>query len=191
MKKLISFPLFFLLITISAIGQGSDNDSIAKNELKIDAFSLIVYKYIDFSYERLLNEEASFGMNIQFTFDSEQENLGYVKQFSVTPFYRQYFSKKYATGFFVEGFATYASVNDYYYFYEYDSVMDISNEDYMNDTYNAFALGISIGGKFVTQRGFVVEIFAGIGRNLLDIDNEHYYRSEIIGRGGLTLGYRF
>ncbi len=188
MKYILAGFLFFLIATVSA--QIAESDTL-NNEVRMDAFGVIAFKYIDLSYERLLNEEAAFGVNIQFTLDGQQEDLGYVRQFSITPFYRQYFSKKYAKGFFVEGFATYANVSEYHYDYVYDSVLDSYMDIYEEVNFNQFALGISIGGKFVTSRGFVAEIFAGIGRNLLDTDDENYYRSEIIGRGGIALGYRF
>ena len=52
--------------------------------------------------------------------------------------------------------------------------------------YTDFALGISVGGKFVTKRGFIAEIYLGIGRDLLGNTDV-----EVVGRGGISLGYRF
>jgi len=48
------------------------------------------------------------------------------------------------------------------------------------------AAGISVGGKFVTKRGFVTEIYLGIGRDLLGNSD-----IEVVGRGGVSIGYRF
>jgi len=36
------------------------------------------------------------------------------------------------------------------------------------------------------KRGFIFEINAGIGRNLFNSDSP-----EVVGRGGITLGYQF
>jgi len=48
------------------------------------------------------------------------------------------------------------------------------------------AVGISAGAKFLTKRGFIAEIYLGIGRDLLGNSDD-----EIVGRGGISLGYRF
>jgi hypothetical protein len=52
-----------------------------------------------------------------------------------------------------------------------------------------FALGIGLGGKWITSKGLLLEVNAGVGRNLF---NNKYDRDfELIGRGGITIGYRF
>lgn len=182
--------LLYLLLMFGLIGFSQTNTTLPKNEIRLDGFSLIALKYIDVSYERFINEEAAYGVNVQFTLDDTQEDLGIVRTFSLTPFYRQYFSKKYAKGFFIEGFATYARSKEYVYLdYLYNDVTDTYTDIYDDYDYNVFALGLSVGGKFVTNRGFVTEIFLGIGRNLLDVDD--YYVSDIVGRGGIAIGYRF
>jgi hypothetical protein len=52
--------------------------------------------------------------------------------------------------------------------------------------YTDFALGFGLGSKWIHKRGFVFEIGAGIGRNLISSNS-----LEVVGRGGITLGYRF
>ena len=42
------------------------------------------------------------------------------------------------------------------------------------------------GAKWVTQRGFVAEIYAGIGRDMFNQSE-----IEVVGRGGMSIGYRF
>ena len=68
--------------------------------------------------------------------------------------------------------------------------MNLKNYDtYQNtteDKYTDFAVGISVGGKWVTKRGFVAEVYAGIGRDLLNQSD-----IEVVGRGGVSIGYRF
>ena len=55
-----------------------------------------------------------------------------------------------------------------------------------------FALGISVGGKFVTKGGFTTEINLGVGRNLIKNENEdNFFEFDIVGRFGISLGYRF
>jgi hypothetical protein len=48
-----------------------------------------------------------------------------------------------------------------------------------------FGLGIAVGSKFVTTSGFVFDVYAGLGRNLLESDGQAYPRL------GLTIGKRF
>ena len=62
------------------------------------------------------------------------------------------------------------------------------NSDFSNyeDKYTDFAVGISAGAKFVTKRGFVAEIYLGIGRDLFGNSD-----IEVVGRGGIAIGYRF
>jgi hypothetical protein len=68
--------------------------------------------------------------------------------------------------------------------YDYNEfTMESSYEDY---TYTDLAVGISAGAKFVTKRGFVAKIYMGIGRDLLG-DND----IEIVGRGGIAIGFPF
>jgi hypothetical protein len=56
----------------------------------------------------------------------------------------------------------------------------------LEEKYTDLAAGISVGGKFVSKRGFVAEIYVGIGRDLLGNSD-----LEIVGRGGVSIGYRF
>lgn len=178
MKKLTL--LFLLLTTTFLVAQEKyPQDINKKHELKINAFGLLAFEWLDVSYEQLINEESSFGVGILAGFDKNSD-LDEYRKFSITPFYRRYFSSKFARGFFIEGFGmlhTYEN-NDYYYDYY---------EDMNTETKTEFAVGFSIGGKFVSKSGFTTEIYLGLGRNLGGDDNS----IEAVGRGGVSLGYRF
>ncbi len=182
MKKIITFSLLTILCASFVQAQEDEMASLERNEIKINASNLIAFTFLDVSYETLLNEESSFGIGILFNVGNDN-SLEEYRTFSLTPYYRQYFSKKYAEGFFVEGFGMLNSGKEEYDDYDYIIGSNIVTED----TYTDFALGISAGGKFVTKRGFVAEIYAGIGRNLIGGDNF----PDIVGRGGISLGYRF
>ncbi|MFT5941584.1 MAG: hypothetical protein ACI9AV_001426 [Sediminicola sp.] len=169
-KKLLAF---LLISSIAATGWSQDmpNDEQTTNELKLNTFNLIAFNFVDVSYENLLNKESSLGISILFNLREDNDILDYFRNFSITPYYRQYFSKQYAKGFFAEGFGMLNSGKRF--------------DD--SDNYTDFALGISVGGKFVTQKGFVVEIYSGLGRNLL----EDEFAPEVVTRGGISMGYRF
>ena len=156
-----------------------------KNEITLNALTLVASGWIDVSYEYLINKESSFGVDLQFGFD-ENNNVDTYRNFSITPNYRVYFSNKYARGFFIEGFGMLHRYKDYYYDYNSDSY----NYDSKNIT--EFSLGISVGGKWVTKSGFVTEIFGGIGRNLLNnYDDDGFDPINIAGRIGVSIGKRF
>ncbi|WP_394748361.1 DUF3575 domain-containing protein [Spongiimicrobium salis] len=181
MKKLSL--LFILSIAFLHTAKGQDQASVvqARNEIKTNAFNLIAFSFLDLQYEYLLNEEASLGISVLFNVGEDEDFFDEFRQFSFTPYYRQYFSNKYAKGFFVEGFGMLNSGDSDIFFFD-----DVANPP-QDTSYTDFALGISVGGKFVTKRGFIAEIYTGIGRNLLDSD----FAPEIVTRGGISLGYRF
>ncbi|NVK53574.1 MAG: DUF3575 domain-containing protein [Flavobacteriaceae bacterium] len=182
MKKLTTLCLFLLISTITL---AQEKDTISQNnqkkhELKINSTNLIAFKWFDVSYEYLINKESSFGTALLISFNNDN-GLDAYKTFSLTPYYRRYFSKNFAKGFFIESFGmlnTYKWLNTYY------------GAPSTTHSRTNFALGVSAGGKFVTNNGFVAEVYLGLGRNLFNNSN-NYYDNEVVGRGGISLGYRF
>jgi hypothetical protein len=159
-------------------------DTDKKNEITLNALTLIASGWIDVSYEYLINKEASFGVDLQFGFD-ENDNFDSYRNFSITPNYRVYFSNKYARGFFIEGFGMLHRYKDLYYDY------DESTYNNIEKNITEFSLGVSVGGKWVTKSGFVAEIFGGIGRNILNNSDDSYDQIEVAGRVGISIGKRF
>ncbi|QNK76609.1 DUF3575 domain-containing protein [Winogradskyella sp. PAMC22761] len=151
-----------------------------QNEVKLNAVMLLAGVF-EASYERNLNEESSVGISFLTPYDNENSDADI--NYYISPYYRVFFGKKYAAGFFIEGFGMLNSIDrDYevqesgtYYTYEEKSVTD-------------FALGFGLGGKWVTKSGVVFELVGGIGRNLFQND---YDDSQIVGKFGFNLGYRF
>ena len=160
-----------------------------KYEFKINTFNLIAFAAIDISYERLIDKNSSYGVAVFYNFsDYADSDIAFPKKFSITPYYRWFFSEnKYARGFFIEGFGM---LNTYQDNYSYDF-----NSNYGKiETQTSFALGISVGGKFVITEGFTAEVLAGVGRNLIKGESHESYQdfqNEIVGRFGISLGYRF
>ena len=161
-------------------------DTDKKNEITLNALTLIASGWIDVSYEYLINKEASFGVDIQFGFD-ENGNFDSYRNFSITPNYRVYFSNKYARGFFIEGFGMLHRYKDLFYDYDYQGSINSNTEKNITE----FSLGVSVGGKWVTKSGFVAEIFGGIGRNILNNSDDSYDPIEVAGRVGISIGKRF
>lgn len=190
MKKVILCS-FILIATLSKAQEKEEKypqDVDKKYEAKINVTNLLFFEWFDVSYEYLIDEESSFGASALINLDGNDTWIfdDSRRKFSLTTYYRRYFSRKYARGFFVEGFGMLHShkIRDYYYDYNYDYGTSNSGYNYSDET--GFSLGISIGGKFVTKSGFTTEIYLGIGRNLGGDDS-----FEVVSRGGVSLGYRF
>ena len=120
------------------------------------------------------------GISVNLPFDKDNWDINY----AVTGYYRYYFGKKPAAGFFGEAFGMLNNVDDYVYFDE------PNNYTWKQETLTDFALGIGLGGKWIAKNGLLLEINAGVGRNLFNnqYDDRDY---ELIGRAGITVGYRF
>jgi hypothetical protein len=185
MKKI--FALATLAFTTFGYSQEKEIPSFKKNELTINAPFLVAGAF-DITYERILNEESGLGISVMIAFDDDI----YTK-YAITPFYRYYFGKKPASGFFVEGFGMlnqYDDTGDSYYYEYSDGYGNYYTESYEGQKTTDFALGFGLGSKWVTNKGFIFEINGGIGRNLFN-ENSEYNDNQIVGRGGILLGYRF
>jgi len=176
MKKLLLITL--LCTTTISFAQEKEEITLKKNELKLNTVTLIALKAFDVSYERIIDSESSFGVSLFLKASEDEVNTSdFFRTFSFTPFYRRYFSSKYARGFFIEGFAMIANSKDY----------DYNIDNFKKDT--DFALGIAAGAKFITKKGFIAEIFLGVGRKMgAETDA---FDIPLVGRGGITLGYQF
>lgn len=192
MKKTI----FAIVLFTTFFSYAQDDDVInvpKKHEIKINAFNTIVFKAPEFSYEYLLDSESSIGASIMINLqnnDGTVDGPRYAERFALTPFYRRYFSSKYAWGFFLEAFGMYNVQEDYDGYYitnQSDNSLIYVDSDERSSN---FALGISLGGKFVSKKGFVFEFYGGIGRNLIT-SNDAVDEENIVPRIGASLGYRF
>lgn len=176
-KNLFVFALLFSVLSFAQENEKTFN--FKRNELKGNALLLVLGSF-DVSYERLINEESSVGFAVNLPFDKDNWDINY----TATAFYRYYFGKKPAAGFFGEAFGMLNNVDDWVYNYspvEYN---------YQPKTLTDFALGIGLGGKWVAKNGLLLELHTGVGRNLFNnqYDDRDY---ELIGRAGITVGYRF
>jgi hypothetical protein len=172
MKKI----LLFLTLALSLNGLSQENEAVSfkKNEMKVNA-AFLVAGALDVSYERIINEESAFGASLFLAIDDDIDT-----KVMLTPYYRYYFGKKPAAGFFAEGFGM---LNNYES-YKYNTIGNESRTTNRTD----FALGFGLGAKWITKKGFLFEINGGVGRNLFNSTDTDY---EIVGRGGITFGYRF
>jgi len=165
-----------LLFTLVSYGQEKSQENF--NEIKLNGLYAVAGAF-EVTYERTLNEESAFGVSFLIPYESEESSLNYY----LSPYYRFYFGKKYAAGFFVEGFGLLSSEETF------NSLIS-QGSSFISQTESAldFALGIGVGGKWVSKKGFIGELNIGIGRNLFNSDQTG---TELVGKLGITLGYRF
>jgi hypothetical protein len=158
----------------------SSNDLVAQNEIKANGL-ILLFGAAEIAYERNLNAQSSAGVSVLVPFVDE-DDIDWNINYYVSPYYRLFFGKKYAAGFFVEGFGMLNSK-------ERERYSDSGNEFLGVEDVTDFGLGIGLGGKWVTKNGFVFEINGGLSRNLFN--NSDYSGGEITGKIGFNLGYRF
>lgn len=151
---------------------------ISNNEIKINAPRLIGGD-LELTYERILNHKSAIGVSIYFLDldDSDYYIFADVEYF-ISPYYRVYFGNKYATGFFMEGFAALNSGKS----------KPILGPEYKTKT--DVALGGGVGAKWITKPRLLIEIYIGASKNLFN------YKIDESGLGGIlkfgvSVGYRF
>lgn len=181
MRKAILF--LGLFTTLLGIAQEQKGTEILKNEVKGNALFLVIGA-TEFSYEHILSKDSGVGVSLFF---AKQD--GADVNFSLAPYYRAYFGKKPAAGFFVEGFTMFNKgkrSDEVIYGYDQVNFTQFVIKTEIDPSFTDIALGFSLGAKWVHPRGFVFEFSGGIGRNLLDSNSP-----EVVPRGGISLGYRF
>lgn len=145
-----------------------------KHEIKANALFLALGVF-EAGYEYLINDNSSLGLVATVPLRGDVD-----LNFGLEGYCRVFFGKKYAAGFFLEGFAFLNNTN-------YES---IAPKVLPKNNYTDVAFGVGLGSKWVTNSGLIIELNAGVGRQMFrpappDIG------SEFIAKVGVTLGYRF
>lgn len=175
----IAFLMLFTVMASHAQDDGVEIVNVAKNEVKLNGVFLILGTF-EASYERNLSENSSVGISVLIPFERDYVDTDI--NYYVSPYYRIFFGKKYASGFFLEGFGMLNSIRDSYSYYLDTGVrFDVENA-------TDFALGLGLGGKWFTKGGFVFEVNGGFGRNLFNASENGF---DFVGKLGFNLGYRF
>jgi len=173
----VSVVAFFNLNAQTSEG----NVSESKNEVMIDPIMLVAGPVINLDYERLLNENSGIGLNALIYLGNDKDDEGF-SQFS--PYYRMYFGKKYAAGFFVEGFVPITTSS--YTEYNYNSNGYYYVESSHDKNITTIGIGVGFGGKWITKNNILFELSGGIARRFGN-DNA----SDLTLKGMLGIGYRF
>ena len=163
-----------------------------KNEVRIDALSIIAFSKVNLTYERFIGSRFSVGLSGSYSDskkindDFDQGNRNTIPKYEVVPFVRYNLSKGSKSYYFAEVFAD-ANGGD---FKETVLLTDESNNNYyaiQKSSYSDVALGGGVGYKFYIKDQFGVEFLVGFGANLLNKEKS----PDIISRVGLSVSYRF
>ncbi|WP_127844529.1 hypothetical protein [Psychroflexus aestuariivivens] len=191
MKKLILSLMFYFIFIIGFSQESSSNDENQsnsksifdrKNEVRLGAIKMLSATIFEATYERIINNNAGYGSSLLINLNQSNQ---YLEDFSITPFFRMYFQtfEDYgAKGFFVEGFSSFFVGKNYDYVYY--SGVEYGREEH--ETFFDTSIGLAIGKKWINTSGFVFEIKAGAGRNLLDTSD-----IPVLFKGDFYIGYRF
>lgn len=159
-----------------------------RHEVSLDMTAALVIPALQPRYEYILGRYAGVGVDLFLDISNNDTSYSEVEKFSITPFYRQYFFSKEdygAKGFYAEGFLKAYTFEEIYN----DDIFPVQEPTL--DTYFETAIGVGIGWKWVSNSGFMIDVGAGIGRNLGFADIPDYYRPEVVPRGGVHFGWRF
>lgn len=178
-KNFLLAIILFAFYSVNAQNTKTNEDpSERKNEIKLNLIAPLSGA-VEAGFERYLNKNSSLGISAFIVYDNtKEEDLNYY----ISPYYRYYFGKKYASGFFVEGFGMFTSI-DGKKIYAADNVTFTENKDVYD-----VALGGGLGYKLVTKKGFVFEANAAYGRLVFNADKTDH--NQVI-KLGLSMGYRF
>lgn len=194
MKNSFILCLVILMLSFIGVSQESIKDSTHSknfNEIKLNALLLVIGAF-DITYERTLSKRSGIGITTFITYDSDKiSDLNYY----ISPYYRFYIGKKYASGFFFEGFGMLNSQNLDMYTGETMSVSFFGIPFSFRETEplktTDFALGLGLGSKWVIKSKFIVELSFGVGANLFEDYNNTTRDTAAIVKGGISVGYRF
>lgn len=177
-KNFLLLIILFAFCSVNAQNETDANPYQKNNEIKLNLISPLSGA-VEAGFERHLNKNSSLGISAFFVYDdTKDEDTNYY----VSPYYRYYFGKKYASGFFVEGFGAFTSI-DGKKIYAADQITFTENKDVYD-----VVLGAGLGYKLVTKKGLVFEANAAYGKLLFNADKTDH---TVVAKFGLSIGYRF
>lgn len=165
MKKIfLAFALLFSTI------------SYAQQEVRVDLIDALALKTLEVSYEYYISDVSAVGVSGLFNFEGEASDFRYNEDQMITPYFRHYFTTEAKWNFFGEGWFGLNFGKK-----EINNGGNLTTKDYTDG-----ALGVSIGTKYTTEGGLVIDVHGGLGRNLFGSDSP-----TIVPRVGVGIGYRF
>ena len=197
MKTTTLTILVLLTLTFGFSQTGYDDFTVdsPKNEFQLNAFNLLIFSALDVNYERILDDESSFGVSMMFSLNGtdrfNNNEPYYFEGFTFSPYYRIYFGRNPKAGLFAETFAIY-SKGHYDYYSNSSSCHDCLTVDewyggsYKIKPFTEIGIGFAAGVKFLTRRSFSISAHGGIARNFLTTHGPSF-----APKVGISLGRRW
>ncbi len=175
MMKYLS-TLLFCFFLIQGMAQDESEKDFGRHELKLNLVNLIVLENVELNYEYVAGDDFTVGLAVNYWWDDFSEF-----DFIFFPNARFYPGHSDAgTGFFTELSIPIFGFQDEECFFS-NSFSTCSTENKVG-----IGVGVAAGYKFISKKGFVGEIFIGIGRSFDD-----FAPVSFIPRLGVTFGKRF
>mgnify|MGYP001162279235 FL=1 len=181
-------------------------NALGTNELKLDLIDILSVPAFDITYEKIKDPYSSFGISLYLNAGNNNSSSGnWTDKLSLTPFYRFYFFNKRdygGAGFFAEIFTKFSFGKHDVEYYNYNPDPNNPGIDYwetIEENFFDIAPGASIGQKWVNKMGWTFEISVGVGRFLLNKDDNDSSNGQSVTsmrpgaalRGGFAIGKRF
>lgn len=212
-KKIACLTLILLSVSLTAQERGVEEDieeteiiidpviqeeivfkrDTTKSEVHLNVLNLLVFGALDVGYERVINKNASAG--VEFFSKVFNKNEGedvdlsevYAKDFSITGKFKYFLNEDHsAWGYYAEVFGMFSNGNNEKEVEIIDSTTGEPKTIEADLEYTDIALGVGVGGKFVAKQGFLIDVSFGIGRNLFDKNSP-----DIVLLPSVNVGYRF
>ncbi|MBE7687159.1 DUF3575 domain-containing protein [Tenacibaculum finnmarkense genomovar ulcerans] len=165
-----------LLIAVLFIGSFAQ----AQQEVKVDLLDALALKTVEVSYEYYTTERSSVGLSTLINFENKSKDFRYNENWMITPYFRHYFTDNSNWNYFGEVFM---GINGGEKENKVETAGVVKN---IEEKYTDGALGLAIGSKYVSSGGFVLDVYAGLGRNMFTSKSP-----VVVPRVGINLGYRF
>lgn len=178
-KNYLLLTILFVHFSANAQDEIERNPFEKKNDITLNAIAAF-NESINVSYERHLNHKSSLGIYYYQVLTNDTSND---MNYSISPYYRRYFGKKYASGWFVEGFGMLTSIDGKKIYTSENHSTYTENPDVID-----FAIGVNGGWKWVSKNGFLFEANIGYGALLFNANKTDH---NMVMKFGLSAGYRF
>lgn len=173
-RQLFIYLMLVLFFPLQAVSQKMNNNKTGipkKNELRVNLFTGLL-GLPELNYERLLNDNSGLGLAVSVAVEDKELMA---TRALILPYYRMYFGKGYASGFFIEGnMGVSLEKQPKWYWPAYQ---------YKSGTF--FGLGSAVGVKLQSRNNLIGEVYLGAGRLFGDSYDGAYLRM------GVCLGGRW
>jgi hypothetical protein len=173
-RQLFIYLMLVLFFPLQAVSQKMNNNKTGipkKNEIRVNLFTGLL-GLPELNYERLLNDNSGLGLAVSVAVEDKELMA---TRALILPYYRMYFGKGYASGFFIEGNMGVSLEKQpkwYWPAYQYKSGA-------------FFGLGSAVGVKLQSRNNLIGEVYLGAGRLFGDSYDGAYLRM------GVCLGGRW